>query len=321
MIIELTVLFAKASKTMESNSNEGVPPVPKRPLTAYNLFSILERNYIVQQHQKPDESDTANSELDPYASQRPARYRDLVLPSNWYVVGMNRKKRCDHKNHGVISFKDLSKSASDNWQKADSEVKAYCKMVASEELKRYRKDQAAFKEKYGEEAFYAQKKTYNKRPKEDGLDSPDGKKAHKNGESKDSEESDNESKVSPDGGTNNQAAPSALEQYFASQQFAAMHSMFGFGHMMGNNPLNHQKFGSFATLNFGLKQLAAASAIADPRNPFLQSNAKAKKEDERKSADNASGYSSDFSIGDWIASGKDIASGMDASKAFDSDDE
>jgi hypothetical protein len=37
-------------KTMETSKN--IPQKPKRPLTAYNLFSILERNYIVQQKQK-----------------------------------------------------------------------------------------------------------------------------------------------------------------------------------------------------------------------------------------------------------------------------
>jgi len=144
-----------------------VPPVPKRPLTAYNLFYILERNYIVQQHQKATSSiltgDVTN--IDPYASERPKRYRSVVLPSNWYVVGMNRTKRSDYKNHGLISFTHLSKTISEMWKEVDEEVKVYCKKLASQEMNRYRYEQELFKEKYGEEAFEAQKKKYNKRSK------------------------------------------------------------------------------------------------------------------------------------------------------------
>ncbi|KAL7475574.1 hypothetical protein ACHAW6_001487 [Cyclotella cf. meneghiniana] len=144
-----------------------VPPVPKRPLTAYNLFYILERNYIVQQHQKTRSSllKGYDTKVDPYASERPIKYRSLVLPANWYVVGMNRTKRSDYKNHGLISFTNLSKTISEMWKEVDEEVKLYCKKLACREMNRYRYEQELFKEKYGEEAFEAQKKKYNKRSK------------------------------------------------------------------------------------------------------------------------------------------------------------
>ncbi|KAL3803370.1 hypothetical protein HJC23_009334 [Cyclotella cryptica] len=140
------------------NKAQNVPPIPRRPLTTYNIFSILERHYILQQNQKTtvDSDDTEPAHHDPYFAERPKKYRHVVLPSNWYVVGMNRKKRQHHKNHGVISFNSLSKMISESWGSADDEVKAYCKKISTEELKRYRHDQAAFKERYGEEAFEAQ---------------------------------------------------------------------------------------------------------------------------------------------------------------------
>jgi hypothetical protein len=140
------------------NNAQNVPPIPRRPLTTYNIFSILERHYILQQNQKTivDRDDAEPAHHDPYFADRPKKYRDVVLPSNWYVVGMNRKKRQHHKNHGVISFNSLSKMISESWGSADDEVKAYCKKISTEELKRYRHDQAAFKERYGEEAFEAQ---------------------------------------------------------------------------------------------------------------------------------------------------------------------
>ena len=142
------------------------PPVPKRPLTSYNLFSILERQYILQVNKKTSsdsESNTATRQDDePYGAERPQRYRDLVLPRDWYVVGMNRTKRKDHKSHGLISFNVLSKTLSFRWMVADDEVKAYCKFIAGEELKEYRRKQEEYKKTYGIEAFESQKKVYKK---------------------------------------------------------------------------------------------------------------------------------------------------------------
>ena len=179
-------------KEIKERKAAGIPPIPRRPLTAYNIFSILERHYILQQHYNyksvdpseavdtPKETNDGSTEQeDPYVSTRPARYKDVKLPPSWYIVGMNSKKRSEHKCHGVIGFKALSKMISDAWNATSDEIKAYCKMISKEELTKYYQEQKDFKAKYGKEAFDAQKKTYNKRPKEDGLDSSDDKKARK----------------------------------------------------------------------------------------------------------------------------------------------
>lgn len=147
------------------------PPVPKRPLTSFNLFSILERRYILQQSQKSDSTESSaqnnntgdcDSNSDPYGAIRPPRYRDLVLAPDWYVVGANRKKRQDHQNHGLISFQDLSNTLSGRWQTADDEIKAYCKKIANGELDNYRKQQEEYKKKYGADVFAAQKKSHKR---------------------------------------------------------------------------------------------------------------------------------------------------------------
>jgi hypothetical protein len=57
---------------------------------------------------------------------------------------------------------------------ADDEVKAYCKHIAGEELKKYRREQDEYKKKYGKDAFEAQKKKY-KRRKTDEDESMDGR--------------------------------------------------------------------------------------------------------------------------------------------------
>lgn len=101
----------------------------------------------------------------------------MQLPDDWYVVGMNRTKRREHKSHGVISFRELSTTLSDRWKTADDEVKAFCKKVAARELEKYRKEQEEFKQKYGSDAFEAQKKVYKKRSlPENGEDVSSGKR-------------------------------------------------------------------------------------------------------------------------------------------------
>ena len=89
----------------------------------HSLFSNLERHYILQQTEyAAPKSESAEGDeeivdqtLDPHYARRPPRYKNVILPANWYVVGMNRKKRADHRCHGLISFRKLSTMISDAW--------------------------------------------------------------------------------------------------------------------------------------------------------------------------------------------------------------
>ncbi|KAL3796111.1 hypothetical protein HJC23_000614 [Cyclotella cryptica] len=172
----------KSSVTKHKSENihgsSSIPPKPQRPLTMYNLFCILERNYILQQNQKPahvpSDGPHDNTHVDPYLATRPARYRDLVLPPNWFVVGMNRVSRSKRVNHGVISFKNLSAAISRRWNAVDDETKLYCIRIAADELERYRRDKARYLEMYGTGAVSAQKRTYKKRSPGSGTDHYNG---------------------------------------------------------------------------------------------------------------------------------------------------
>jgi hypothetical protein len=77
----------------DGDSNEpiegDIPPRPKRPLTVFNLFGKLERNFIVQSSQKQIRSEFGNTEgnifenvdstaVDPYLELRPEKYRGIV---------------------------------------------------------------------------------------------------------------------------------------------------------------------------------------------------------------------------------------------------
>jgi hypothetical protein len=331
-----------------------VPPVPKRPLTAYNLFSTLERNYILQENQKTNADEAtggkADAGLDPYLLRRPQRYRDIVLPSNWYMVGMNRKKRAEHKNHGLISFKGLSKTVSQRWQEADEEVVDYCKMIAAEQLESYRKAQDDFKKRYGEEAFNAQKKTYKKRRKSDSSDvksieakSEDESEAcwndetnsesvanHSDGQRQAYEQAgfeesnvDHATNLEEDNDTmlSNINPPSAFgrtenQQVFQPANLFAINNFGVFANIpaMYNGLMLHQNYG----VNGPSPPSAGASSHAGPslslQLPDAQNESKSDHELMHRRGSGTS-VNSDFSLGEYIASGHI------AVRAFDSDDE
>ena len=152
---------------------DGIPPKPKRPLTVYNLFSKLERNYIVQMSGKTSlatasegattERPVSKTQVDPYLELRPRRYRHLVLPHDWFKVGKNKTKRSSHQNHGIISFEDLSATVAEKWKTVDDETREFCERVYSDELREYQKGMTEYVELHGEEAVNAQKRTYQKK--------------------------------------------------------------------------------------------------------------------------------------------------------------
>ena len=157
-----------------------IPPKPKRPLTKFNLFGKLERNYIVQTSLKyshvpipapPETTTTGASEssdasvilVDPYLEIRPEKYRDIVMPPDWFKVGKNKIKRQDYITHGVIKFGQLSKTVVERWNHLDKETKQFLQTIYATELAGYRKEVAAYKEKYGQAIMDAQKATNEKR--------------------------------------------------------------------------------------------------------------------------------------------------------------
>lgn len=167
------------SSDAPKKTEEDVPPIPRRPLTTYNIFSILERHYILQNSPQPtatellEEEAAVDQTLDPYHATRPPRYASILLPPEWYVVGKNRKKRQQHKNHGIIGFKKLSRMISKAWNEADASTKEYCKIISKDELAKYREEQRAYKDRYGEEAFDKQTR---KRKNAEAAERGEGKK-------------------------------------------------------------------------------------------------------------------------------------------------
>ncbi|KAL7507205.1 hypothetical protein ACHAXN_004493, partial [Cyclotella atomus] len=77
-----------SAKEPEELKDGEIPPIPKRPLTAYNIFSVLERHYILQQSEcapaksAEDDEEVVDQTLDPHYAGRPPRYKNVTLPAN-----------------------------------------------------------------------------------------------------------------------------------------------------------------------------------------------------------------------------------------------
>ena len=70
---------------------------------------------------------------DLYLASQPHRYRNVVLSYNWCKVRMNNAKRSKYKNHGVISFDDLTQEVKTRWRIVNDKVRQSCDRIADEE--------------------------------------------------------------------------------------------------------------------------------------------------------------------------------------------
>ncbi len=162
------MLKIRAQSTSSDNEDDNseirrpsLPPKPKRPMTAYHVYFQLERNYILQKHE--DYVPHYPEQIDENASERPERYRTLIMPKDWYISKEVKIKKKDRKNHGIISFVELSKTISHRWNnEADYDTKMYCRDIADDQLERYREEVTAYVEKFGEESLKVSSKPKSK---------------------------------------------------------------------------------------------------------------------------------------------------------------
>jgi hypothetical protein len=112
-----------AKKMKEGTKREtGAPPapVPRRPLTAYNIFFRFERA------------------------------KKLGLPLDFKIGGIRQdKKRPHRKTHGKIPFVELARHVSQSWKSLPKDEKAYFENLAKEELKTYKVAKEEYEAKYG----------------------------------------------------------------------------------------------------------------------------------------------------------------------------
>ncbi len=145
--------------------SNSIPPRPKRPLTSYNLFAILERAYILQNANKSTIPKLHPDDIDDTAYLRPPKYRDLILPKKWFDT-RNKPKKSGNKKfrqlHGVISFVDLTKTVSKRWRELDQNSKSYFVDLAGKLVREYDVEVKEFTDKYGHHAGRSKTKSEKK---------------------------------------------------------------------------------------------------------------------------------------------------------------
>jgi hypothetical protein len=101
---------------------------PRRPMTSYNIFFLLERERII-----------SGGEEKTYTAEDA---RNMVALQKWRDVHFKRKHR---KSHGMITFKDLSIRAAAAWKKLDAPSKKIFHDCAAVEKAIYARELQAWK--------------------------------------------------------------------------------------------------------------------------------------------------------------------------------
>ena len=115
------------------------PIKPMRPLTAYNIYLQIEKEFIIQSI--PGENVDKSADDDKvYLDYVPERYRQTKLSPDWYFGPGKKKRRKHRKQHGKIGFKELTTIISERWadlDKTNPDIKRFVQNLAERELMEY----------------------------------------------------------------------------------------------------------------------------------------------------------------------------------------
>jgi len=132
--------------------------MPRRPLSAYNLFFSEERERILKEidgggkdgdnkeeggedSKKEGEGDTERQE-EGGESEKPKALMRPLIPSQ-------KKRRPHRKTHGKISFQELARMVGERWKSLPQDRREYYQNLAKEDMKRQK---AAMEEYYARQS-------------------------------------------------------------------------------------------------------------------------------------------------------------------------
>jgi HMG (high mobility group) box len=138
--------------------------MPRRPLSAYNLFFSEERERILKEIEKKEGPDGVEKKEGPDAPEEEEKPKALLRP----LIPAEKKRRPHRKTHGKISFQELARMVGERWKSLPDDERKYYQDLAQEDMKR---------QKVAMEEYYAKQNAGRASPNtmgdnEEDLDDP-----------------------------------------------------------------------------------------------------------------------------------------------------
>lgn len=125
--------------------------MPRRPLSAYNLFFSEERERILSEIDGKDGDGESNKD-DSSAAKDSSKDEEGVSPKPKALlrplIPSQKKRRPHRKTHGKISFQELARMVGERWKNLSDEKRQYYQDLAKEDMKRQK---AAMEEYYAKQ--------------------------------------------------------------------------------------------------------------------------------------------------------------------------